>query len=132
MQFLGVIAAAVAAYVFSAIWYTALSKSWIAAAGIPVDAAGKPQGNGSPLPFVIGFVAQLLVAGMMRHLFAGAQITSLGAGMLGGFGVGAFLITPWVTMNYSFAMRKPALAVLDGVNAVVGCTIMGAVLTLFV
>ena len=34
-------------------------------------------------------------------------------------------------MNYAFGMRKPALTLIDGVNSVVGCTIMGAVLNLF-
>lgn len=47
------------------------------------------------------------------------------------FGFGAFPITPWVAMNYAFAMRKPALTVIDGVNSVVGRTIMGAVLNAF-
>jgi hypothetical protein len=34
-------------------------------------------------------------------------------------------------MNYAFGMRKPALTGIDGVNSVVGCTIMGAVLNAF-
>jgi hypothetical protein len=34
-------------------------------------------------------------------------------------------------LNYAFGMRRPALMVIDGVNAVKGCTIMGAVLNLF-
>jgi hypothetical protein len=55
----------------------------------------------------------------------------VGGGAIAGFGIGAFLITPWVAMNYAFALRKPSLTVIDGVNSVVGCTIMGAVLNLF-
>ena len=47
------------------------------------------------------------------------------------FGFGAFLLTPWVAMNYAFAMRKPELTVIDEVNSGVGCTIMGAVLNAF-
>jgi hypothetical protein len=34
-------------------------------------------------------------------------------------------------MNYAFGMHKPALTVIDGVDAAVSCTIMGAVLNLF-
>jgi hypothetical protein len=34
-------------------------------------------------------------------------------------------------MNYAFGMRKPMLTVIDGVNSVVGCTIMGTVLNAF-
>jgi hypothetical protein len=131
MEFLNVIAAAVGAFAFGAVWYIALSKPWAAAAGIPLDAAGKPQGDGSPMPFVIGIVAMILVAGMMRHIFATSGITTISGGIMGGFGIGAFLITPWVAMNYAFSMRKPMLSVIDGVNSIVGCTIMGIILTLF-
>ena len=131
MEFLKVIAAALGAFAFGAVWYTAMSKPWIKAAGIPVDSAGKPQGNGSAMPFVVGLVAMILVAGMMRHVFAASGIVTLGAGAVSGLGIGAFFIAPWVAMNYAFAMRPGALTVIDGINAVVGCVIMGAILTLF-
>ncbi len=131
MEYVAVIAAALAAYVFAAVWYTAMSKPWAAAAGIPLGAGGKPQGNGSMIPFVVGFVAQVLVAGMMRHIFMMAQLDTLPEGVMGGFGIGAFLITPWMVMNYAFAARPTKLSILDGVNSVVGCTVMGVVLTLF-
>lgn len=131
MEFLNVIVAALAAFAFGAVWYMSMSKPWIAAAEVPVDATGRPQGNGSAMPFVVGLVAMVIVAGMMRHLLGSSGVTSVGAGAIAGFGIGAFLITPWVAMNYAFAMRKPALTVIDGVNSVVGCAIMGAVLNAF-
>lgn len=131
MEFLNVIAAAVGAFAFGAVWYISMGKAWAKAAGVPLDASGKPQGDGSPMPFVVGIVAMVIVAGMMRHVFATSGIVTLGAGIVSGLGVGAFLITPWVAMNYAFAMRPAALSVIDGVNAVVGCAIMGAILTLF-
>ena len=131
MEILNVLVAAAAAFAFGAVWYMSMSKLWIAAAEIQVDANGKPQGNGSPMPFVVGLVAMVIVAGMMRHLLGASGVTTVGGGAIAGFGIGAFLITPWVAMNYGFAMRKPALTVIDGVNSVVGCTIMGAVLNAF-
>lgn len=131
MEFLNVIAAAIAAFAFGAVWYMSMSKPWIAAAEIAVDANGRPQGNGSAMPFVVGLVAMVVVAGMMRHLLASSGVSTIGGGAIAGFGIGAFFITPWVAMNYAFAMRKPALTVIDGVNSVAGCTIMGAVLNAF-
>ena len=131
MEFLNVVAAAVGAFAFGAVWYISMGKTWAKAAGVPLDASGKPQGDGSPMPFVVGLVAMVIVAGMMRHVFATSGIVTLGAGIVSGLGVGAFLITPWVAMNYAFAMRPATLSVIDGVNAVVGCAIMGAILTLF-
>lgn len=131
MEVLNVIAAAAGAFAFSSVWYISMSKAWIAASGISVDANGRPMGNGSAMPFVVGIVAMILVAGMMRHVFQMGGIDTLAEGALSGFGVGAFFITPWVAMNYAFGMRKPSLTVIDSVNAVVGCTIMGIILMLF-
>jgi hypothetical protein len=51
--------------------------------------------------------------------------------LVAGAGIGAFLVMPWVAMNYAFAGRPAALTVIDGANAVAGCAIMGLILTLF-
>lgn len=135
MEFLNVLAAALAAFAFGAVWYMSMSKAWLAAAEIPVDANGRPTRNdgkgGGATPFVIGLIAMVLVAGMMRHMLTVSGVTSIGGGLVAGAGVGAFFITPWVAMNYGFSMRKPALTAIDGVNSIVGCAIMGAVLNLF-
>jgi len=131
MEILNVLAAALGAFAFGAVWYMAMSKPWIAAAEIPVDAQGKPQGNGSMMPFVIGILAMIIVAGMMRHLFEMADIDTIGKGIVAGAGIGAFFVTPWMAMNYAFSMRKSALTVIDGVNVIVGSTIMGLILALF-
>jgi hypothetical protein len=136
MEFVNVLAAAIAAFAFGAVWYITMSKPWMAAAEVSQDEKGNPtrsdgSGGGSPVPYIVGLVAMVLVAGMMRHMLATTGVTTIGGGAVAGFGIGAFFITPWVAMNYGFAMRKPALTVIDGVNAVVGCTIMGAVLNAF-
>jgi hypothetical protein len=73
----------------------------------------------------------IVVAGMMRHVLATSGIVSPGGGLVAGAGIGAFLVMPWVAMNYAFAGRPMALTVIDGVNAVAGCAIMGLILTLF-
>jgi hypothetical protein len=51
VQFLAVILAAFVAYAFGAFWYTYMSKPWIVAAGIPMDASGKATCNGGVMPF---------------------------------------------------------------------------------
>ncbi len=49
----------------------------------------------------------------------------------GGFGLGLFIVTPWIATNYAFSMRPRTLTLIDGGYATIGCTIMGLVLTLF-
>ena len=131
MGFLIVILAAVVAYALGAFWYMWNAKPWMEAAGVVLASDGRPAGRRNPLPYIVGFAAELLVAGMMRHVFVQSGLNTVLEGLMGGFGIGAFLITPWVTMNYAFAGRPYKLALLDGVNAVVGCTIMGIIFGLF-
>ena len=96
-----------------------------------MDAQGRPQGGGSPMPFVISGICMILVAGMMRHIFSMAGIDTAGKGLLSGLGIGLFFIAPWIAMDYGYAMRSPRLSVIDGGYAVVGCGVIGLVLTLF-
>lgn len=129
MGILSVVAAAAAGWVFGAAYYMALSKPWIEATGIEVDADGRPRG-GNALPFVLSAVAMLLVAGMMRHVFQMSGLTTAGAGFVSGLGVGLFFIAPWIMINNAYGMRPFKLTLIDGGYATFGCAIMGLVLTL--
>ncbi len=131
MEIINVLVAAAGAWVFGAIWYMTLSKPWLAASGIECDENGRPKNGSSPLPFLLSAIAMVLVAGMMRHVFAMSGITSLGTGLVSGLGVGLFFIAPWVMINNAYAMRPFTLTLIDGGYAVFGCTIIGVVLTLF-
>jgi Protein of unknown function (DUF1761) len=137
MEFLNVIVAGVASFAFGAVWYMTLSNPWMQAAELRPDAKGRPtrpdaqEGSSSPMPFVVGLVAMVVVAGMMRHMFASSGVTTIGGGAVAGLGVGAFFIVPWLAMNYAFALRKPQLILIDGGYAIGGCTIIGVVLNLF-
>lgn len=131
MEALNVLVAAAASWVFGAMWYMALAKPWMKAAGITLDENGRPNGNGSMLPYALSAVAMLIVAGFMRHIFAGAGIESLGAGALAGLGVGLFFITPWTMINNAYGGRPFSLTLIDGGYATFGCALIGAVLALF-
>ena len=63
MNYLAIVIAAVAAWLFGAGWYMALGKPWMAALGTTPDqmAAAKKR-PGAWLPFVYAFVAELLMA----------------------------------------------------------------------
>ena len=131
MGFLSVIIATVVAFAAGALWYTVFSRPWLKAAGIACDEDGKPEGGGNPMLFLLGFFLQLVVAGMMRHVFVLAGIDTLAKGVVAGLGIGLFFITPWVALNNSSAGRPANLTLIDGGYATVACLLMGAVLTLF-
>lgn len=131
MGYLGVLVAAVAAYAFGAVWYMTLSKPWIKAAGIETDESGKPLGGPNPVPFIIAFGSAVLVAGMMRHIFALSGIDTVDEGLVSGLGIGLFLASPWLLTCYSFGGRPYRLTLIDGGYVTIGSAIIGVVLTLF-
>lgn len=130
MGLLAVILAALAGFAVGAVWYIALSKPWMAAAGIRMGPDGKPQG-GSAWPFLVSGVAMFVVAGFMRHVFVMSGISTPGAGLVAGLGVGLFFITPWLAMDYAYAGRPAKLTLIDGGYATLGCGAIGLVLGLF-
>ncbi|MCC0063521.1 MAG: DUF1761 domain-containing protein [Defluviimonas sp.] len=131
MGILAVLVAAAASWILGAAYYMGLARPWMEAAGIAMDENGRPKGGGSPLPFALSALCMILVAGMMRHIFHGAGVSTVGAGLIGGAGIGLFFIAPWIMINNAYAMRPFRLTLIDGGYAVAGCATIGAVLTLF-
>lgn len=131
MEYLSVLAAAVASYVLGAIWYMVLAKPWMAAVGIKADANGRPESGMGMLTYLLAFLAALMVAGMMRHAFAMAGISAPVKGLVGGLGLGLFVASPWIMINNAFGGRPFKLTLIDGGYATFGCALIGMVLTLF-
>ncbi len=130
MEILAAVLAAAGAYAWGALWYMINANRWMAAAGITQEQVEGGAGK-NPVPFVISAIMVILVAGMMRHVFAMSGIDSLSEGFVSGLGIGAFIVAPWIVTNYAYAMRPMALTLIDGAYAVVGCTIIGSILVLF-
>lgn len=127
MEYISVIVAGIAAFVFGGVWYMSMAKPWMAAAGITEE----QQKNAGPKPYIIAIVAAILVAGMMRHIFAASGVDGAIEGFVSGLGLGLFISVPWLTTNYAFARRPIALTIIDGIYAVGGCAVIGLVLAIF-
>jgi len=131
MEVVSVLVAAAVGFAYGAAHYMTLSQHWIRAAGIRLGPDGRPEGGGSATPFILSAIAMLLVAGFMRHIFAMSGIETAGKGLLSGAGIGLFFIAPWTMINNAYPGRPFMLTVIDGAYAVIGCALMGLVLTLF-
>jgi hypothetical protein len=131
MDIFNVLAAASASFVFGAIWYMVLSDPWMTASGVARDADGKPLNSSNPRPCILSAISAIVVAGMMRHVLAASGVTAISLGVIAGFGIGAFLIVPWMMMNNEVAGKPFQLTVIDGGYALIGCSLMGAVLMAF-
>lgn len=131
MGIIAVLVAAIAGYAFGTVWYMSLAKPWMAASGIEVGEDGRPTNSKDPVPYVVAFIMAILVAGMMRHIFAMAGIDTVGKGLLTGLGLGLFVAAPWIVNNVMFSDRPRNLALIDGGYAAGGCAVIGLVLSFF-
>ena len=119
--------AAIAFFVLGAIWYTVLSARWLAAIGKTTDQMTSEQG-GSPLPYVIGFVAILVMcytlAWLMQRLRAGTLLAGLRLGAI----VSSGFVAATLALNYGFEARSVSLWLINSVYVVVGLALAGAII----
>ncbi|WP_300056734.1 DUF1761 domain-containing protein [uncultured Roseobacter sp.] len=131
MEYVSVLVAGVAGFLFGAVWYTVLAQKWMEASGVPLDETGQPANRSDPIPYITSLLGAVLVAGMMRHTFELSGIDTVGKGLVSGLGIGLFLVSPWIATFYSFGARPRRLILIDGGYATFGCTVIGTVLALF-
>lgn len=128
-----ILLAAAASFVFGGIWYGTLSKQWLEAAGLTEDDVKGPSGP-SPWPFVITFVAQIVMAwtlaGLILHLSRSGLPANLRNGLISAFFIWLGFIATTLLVNHQFQMRKPALTLIDSGHWLGVMLIQGAILGL--
>ncbi len=129
MEYLGLLAAAVAAFIFGSAWYMALGRQYQSALGLnPEECKGKPM---PVTPLVICFAGELVMAVALSWLLARLSVVGwMWGAMMGGI-IGAGVILPTVVINNAFPGRKAALSLIDGAHWIGVAIIEGAVLGAF-
>jgi len=127
MEYFNVIAAGVATWVFGAVWYMAIAKGWTVASGLTPETVNTKN----PVPHIVSLISAIIVAGMLRHVFAQAGIDTIGKALLTGLGLGAFVVSPWIINTVMYGQRDKRLIWMDCGYPVIGMAIMSVVLTLF-
>ena len=106
INILAIVAAAVAAWLFGAVWYRAFATRWMDALGKTKDQL-MPGGRRSISSMVIVFVADLIMAAVLARLIPAMGPTSIASGLLtaGACWLGFVLTTIVVTNGYA---RNPS------------------------
>jgi hypothetical protein len=118
IDWIAILAAAIASWMFGAAWYGALSKPWMAAAGLRAEDMQGPDGRAKPpvIPMIVSFVAEfvmaMILAGVIAHTAKKGVTISSGA-LVGAICWLGFVITTLAT-NHAYGRAKPALTVIDG------------------
>ena len=132
VNFVSILIAAVAAWIFGGIYYTALSKPWLAAQGKTLERCKAEQAAKSGLakgaPFILAFVCEFIMAWVLYGILIHLNMFTVRAGIISAalcwFG---FVLTT-VTINNAFGGKKAMLTVIDGGAWLGALVIIGAVL----
>jgi hypothetical protein len=128
MSYLAIVVAAVAAFVFGAAYYAALSGPWVAAARI--DPA---KAKISPALFIATFICELVMAwvlaGVIGHLGVG-QVT-VRNGVISGFFIWLGFLATATAVNQRYEGFGWTLTLIDAGHWLGVALIMGAVIGAF-
>lgn len=129
MNYWAVLMGAVAAWMLGALWYSVLSKPWMAAAG--VSKAQIEENTGSVrafLPFVVAFLAALVMAWVLAGIMGHLGRLSIKNGVIAGAFCWFGFTMPTMVVNYTFGRRRPLLMLIDGAYWLAALLVMGAVI----
>lgn len=138
-NFLVMLGAAIAAWLFGALWYGTLGRQWVAAQDTTMEAfkakqAAKAGRLSAKLPFVLSFAAELLMAyvlyGLMKHV-AHTNPLSVGTGIVSAIFVWLGFMLTSMAVNNAFTGRKIMLTLIDAGHWLGVMLILGAVLGAF-
>jgi hypothetical protein len=130
-NWLSVISAAVAAWIFGGVYYTSLCKYWLAAQGktpeqCQAEQAGK-SGAAKAAPFILVFVGELIMAWAMYGVLFHMGMFTLRAGAISGAALWLGFVLTTITANNAFAGKKPMLTVIDSGAWLGAMVIIGAI-----
>ena len=130
INYVGIVAAAVAAWLVGAAWYGVLGKQWLAALGwTEADMAGPDGKRRMPLgPMIVSFVAALVMAFLLSGLMAHVGPISIRSGMISGALVWVGFVITTIAVNNAFQRRSVLLTVIDGGHWLLALMVEGAVL----
>jgi hypothetical protein len=132
VNFISILVAAAGAWSFGGIYYTALSKPWLAAQGktleeCKAEQAGK-SGAAKAVPFILVFIGEVIMAWVLYGILVHLNMFTVRAGVISGaFCWFGFVLTT-ITANNAFTNRRPMLTVIDSAAWLGAMLIMGAIL----
>ena len=130
-NYVSVLLAAVGAWIFGGVYYTSLSKYWLAAQGKTLEQCQAEQaaksGAAKATPFILVFVGELIMAWAMYGVLFHMGMFTLRAGAISGAALWLGFVLTTITANNAFAGKKPMLTVIDSGAWLGAMVIIGAI-----
>jgi uncharacterized protein DUF1761 len=133
INYVAIIAAAVASWLVGAVWYGVLGKQWMTALGwTEKDVCGPDGKRHMPVgPMILSFVALLIMAFLLSGLMGHVGPISVRSGIISGALVWLGFAITTMAVNNAFQKRKAMLTVIDGGHWLLALIAQGAVLGAF-
>src|ERR671931_106282 len=113
---MAIVVAAVAAWLFGGLYYTALSAPWLKAMGKTLEQCKAEQATKSGIakatPFVLAFVGELIMAWATYGILLHMNMFTLRAGAITGAACWLGFVLTTVTINNAFQGNKAMLSVI--------------------
>ena len=119
--------ASIVFFVLGALWYSIMAAPWMAAIGKTMEELTREQGV-SPVPYVVGFVAILVMCYTLAWLMHRLQAATLVSGLRLGAIVAIGFIAATLALNYGFEARPVTLWLINSVYVIVGLALAGAII----
>jgi hypothetical protein len=131
VNWLSIVAAAVAAWLFGGIYYSATSKFWLAAQGKTMEQCQAEQAAQSAAakvaPFIIVFVGEVIIGGALYGILVHTNAFTLRGGVISAVLCWFGFVVTTLTSNYAFHGRRPMLIVIDSAAWLGAFVIIGAI-----
>jgi hypothetical protein len=126
-----ILVAAVVAWIFGGIYYTALSKPWMAAQDKTLEQCRAEQdaktGLAKGAPFVVVFISEIIIAWVLYGILLHMNMFTLRAGVISAaFCWFGFVLTT-ITTNNAFGGRRVMLTIIDSIAWLGAFLIIGAI-----
>ena len=131
VNWLSIVLAAVAAWLFGGIYYSATSKFWLAAQGKTMEQCQAEQaaksGVAKVAPFIVVFVAEIIIAWALYGVLVHMNTFTLRGGVISAVLCWFGFVVTTLTSNYAFHGRRPMLSVIDSIAWLGAFVIIGAI-----
>jgi uncharacterized membrane protein len=135
VNFMSVLAAAAAAWLFGAAYYGALGKKWVAAQGKTMDQVKAENAGKSAIaraaPFLLCFVAEFITAVTIYGILTHSGLWSLRAGIITGVFCWAGFVLTTIAVNNAYSGRKIMLTAIDSIHWLGVLVIIGGIVGYF-
>lgn len=131
VNWLSIVAAAAAAWIFGAIYYSALGRAWMTAMGKTMEQCKAEQAAKSGVakiaPFILVFVAEIVMAWMLYGILVHLGMFTLRAGLISAALIWFGFVLTTIASNNAFGGRSAKLTAIDSVGWLGALLIIGAI-----